>query len=171
MEEDNTYDKIDYDNDVLGNVMPPSNPFEDERFKLQREMLIDDTGAFLEERLRQLPNITPRARTKLYQIITTFFSQKNVVTNFPSQKEFDIANLNLEIAIELLWLGLDAWDLANNNIGLMVDLIRSSYFPTILRGRGGFERTHQNLSVIRSEVGGLDREAQAKKKRKKFGWR
>ena len=162
---------INYDNDILNSIIPPSNSFEDEHYRLQRDMLNDDIGTFLVQRLQQLPNITPRARTKLYQIITTFFSQKNAITNYTNQKEFDIASLNLEIAIEIFWLGLDAWDLANSNIVLMVDLIRSSFFPTILRGKNGFERTHQNLSVVRSEVGAIGGMQQQTKKRKKFSWR
>lgn len=159
--------EINFDNDAVGSMMPPTNTFEDEHYRLQRDMLMDDTGIFLIQRLQQLPKITPRARTKVFQIITTFFSQKNAITNYGTQKEFDVASLNLDVAIEIFWLGLNAWDLADSSIPLMIDLIRSSYFPTILRGKNGFERIQQNTNIMRSQVENMN--LVQKRKKKKFG--
>jgi len=142
---------ITFDNEALGNMPTELNTFEDERYKLQRDMLIDEHGEFLIERLRQIPEITPRARTKLYSIITTYYSKKNIVSNYADKKEIFVAFANLEIALELFYLSLDAYDTATNDLVVLIELIRSGYYPTVFRSRGGFERTQQNTQHISSE--------------------
>jgi len=150
-DDDQGDNEITFDNDALGNMPAELNTFEDERYKLQRDMLIDEHGEFLIARLRQIPKITPRAQTKIYSIITTYYSKKNIVSNYADKKEIFIAFANLEIALELLYLTLDAYDTASNDFLVMVELIRSGYYPTVLRSRGGFERIQQNTHHISSE--------------------
>lgn len=144
-------DSITFDNNALNEPVGGIGPvFEGEHYKLIASTLEDSTVGFLVARLNQLPNITPRARTKIYNIITTFYAQKVVVTNYTNQKEINVANLNLDIAIEELYLSLDAWDVASNDVMLIIDLIRAGYHPTVLRGKDGFAMKHVNLATVRS---------------------
>lgn len=152
-----TENDITYDNSALSDIPEPVNMYEDEKFKLQREMLIDEHGLFLIERLRQMPKITPRARTKLLSVIETYYAKKNVVTNYNNDKEVAVAFANLEIALEELYLSLDAYDTATNDLVVLIELVRSGYYPTVLRSRGGFERRQQNTSYSEQRVGGFEK--------------
>ena len=162
-EEEETYD--DYDDDALGNFLPSTNSYEDEKFKLQRDMLLDEHGTYLVERLQRIPNITPLARTKLYSIITTFYSMKNIVTNYKNRNETGVAFDNLEIAIEELFLSLDVYDTASNDFVVLIELVRAGYYPTVFRARNGFERIQQNTTRMTSEQY-LDRQPRYRKDNK-----